>query len=299
MYEIGLANLIGKRLVLLTMSKDDVPSDLAYSVQIHYSDQGIGLLQLTRELQANLEAARVEPLHEAMLAPMTGAEVEAVEARVEYVSPKYATVRSTNGRMGFLHAEDVSYTRVIRDMQRQFRVGQQLNGAFVFDAGGDSRYSLVAHEENPWPKLISEFPDGTVFSGEIKSAPENIGAFVSVAYGINGLIHRSELRAISGGMLRAGDMVEAQVKRINQARRQVELTFRQVIQRGQADTPRYGSGSVTEDWQPYAVGTSFTGQSIGSSATVALCSSLPPGRTGLFNINRMSEATRSGFEDGD
>src|SRR5260370_6549723 len=101
MYEIGLANLIGKRLVLLTMSKDDVPADLANSVQIMYGDQGIGLLQLTRELQANLEAARAEPLREAMLAPLTGAQVETIPAPLAQVSPTYATPDSAAGPLGF------------------------------------------------------------------------------------------------------------------------------------------------------------------------------------------------------
>ncbi len=295
MYEIGLAHLIGKRLVLLTMNPDDVPADLAHSVQIQYSDQGIGLLQLTRGLQANLEAARGEPLDEAMLAPLTMAKIEAVEARVEYVAPSYATVRSASNRMGFLYPEDVSYTRATRDMQRHFRVGQPLNGAFVFDADGESRYSLVAREENPWPKLISEFPDGTVFTGDVKSAPEDIGIFVSLAYGINGRIHKSELRTVSAGPLQPGDTVEAQVKRINQARRQVDLALKRVIQRGSADAVQRGSDD--EDWQPYEVGTSFTGtvQRIVRDRGFMLVA-LPPGRTGLLNINRMSTAVRTGFE---
>jgi small subunit ribosomal protein S1 len=295
MYEIGLANLIGKRLVLLTMSKDDVPADLANSVQIMYSDQGIGLLQLTRELQANLEAARAEPLREAMLAPLTGAEVETIPARVEYVSPMYATVKSAGGRMGFLYPEDVSYTRVIRDMQKQVRVGQQLDGAFVFDASGESRYSLVAHEDNPWPKLISEYPEGTVFTGDVKSAPEAIGIFVSLRYGINGLIHKSDLRLGPGGPIRVGDTVEAQVKRINQARRQVDLVLKRVVQRHAADAAptRQSEG----DWRQYAVGASFTGtvhRVVHDRGYILVA--LPPGRIGLLNVNRMSEATRNNFD---
>lgn len=295
MYEIGLANLIGKRLVLLTMSKDDVPADLANSVQIMYGDQGIGLLQLTRELQANLEAARAEPLREAMLAPLTGAEVETIPARVEYVSPTYATVKSAGGRMGFLYPEDVSYTRVVRDMQKQVRMGQQLDGAFVFDASGESRYSLVAHEDNPWPKLISEFPEGTVFTGDVRSAPEAIGIFVSLGYGINGLIHKSDLRAVPGGPIRVGDTVETQVKRINQARRQVDLALKRIVQRHAADAPPKGQSDG--DWRQYTVGASFTGtvhRVVQDRGYILVA--LPPGRTGLLNVNRMSEATRNNFD---
>lgn len=296
MYEIGLAHLIGKRLVLLTMSADDVPADLAHSVQIVYSDQGIGLLQLTRELQANLEAARAEPLHEAMLAPLSGAEVEVIPARVEYVSPMYATVRSASGRMGFLYPDDVSYTRVVRDLQRQFRVGQELNGAFVFDADGESRYSLIAGEENPWPKLISEFPDGHVFPGEVKSAPEDIGVFVALAYGVNGLIHRSELRSVPGVQLRPGDIVEARVKHINQMKRQVDLALHRVAQRV-SDAVRPETIPPAKDWQDYEVGASFTGtvHRVVKDRGFLLVA-LPPGKTGLLNVSRMSSATRSALD---
>lgn len=199
--------------------------------------------------------------------------------------------------MGFLYPEDVSYTRMIRDMQRHFRVGQQLDGAFVFDTDGEARYSLVAGEDNPWPKLISEFPGGKAFTGEIKSAPEEIGAFVSLAYGINGLIRRSQMRGLSGGWLQPGDLVEAEVRDISQARRQVELGLRRVVQRASVAAASPQPAELEEDWQEYEVGMSFTGtvQRVVRDRGFVLVT-LPPGRTGLLNINRMSGAARSNFE---
>ncbi len=296
MYEIGLAHLIGKRLVLLTMNPDDVPADLAQSVQVRYSDDGVGLLKLSRELQANLQAAREDPLNEAMLVPLKGGEIEKVPARVEFVAPGYAMVRSQSNRMGFLRAEDVAYSKIVKDMQRQFRAGQQVDGAFVFDVEGEARYSLIADQENPWPKLIAEFPEGSSFVGEVKSAPENIGAFVVLRYGINGLIHRGGLQGLADGPLQPGDEVEAVIRQVNPPKRQVELGFRRLIQRGPADQVQ--QRPTDEDWKHYQPNGTFTGsiQRIAYDRGFVLIA-LPPGRTGLLNVSRMSPAARQRFEE--
>jgi len=285
MYEIGLANVIGKRLILLTTSPSDVPVDLAHYVVVGYSHDGIGLVKLTRELQANLQAARSEPLQEAMLVPLIGGDVEAVPAVVEYVAESYVTVRATNNRMGFLHPEDASHVRSMKDMQRHFRLGQQLNGCFVVDVNGESRYSLIANQDNPWPKILSEFPEGTTFIGTVKNAPENVGAFVAIAHGVNGLIGRGQLP--SGG-LRPGDQVEASVLRIDQNQRQVDLRLERVVRKGE----------VSENWERYAVGDCHTGtvKRISQERGYVLIA-LPPGRTGLLNIHRM-DGVRAEFEAG-
>src|SRR4051812_48320589 len=58
LYEVGLAHVIGKRILILTMYPDDIPVDLAQFVHIRYSAEGRGLLQLDRDLKNNIEAAR-------------------------------------------------------------------------------------------------------------------------------------------------------------------------------------------------------------------------------------------------
>ena len=289
MYEIGLAHLIGKRFVLLTMNERDVPSDLSHFVQIRYDDDGLGLLELTRNLEANLKAARTDTLHEAMLLPLIGAEAETVPATVESVSPAYVTVRSANGRMGFLYPEDVTYSRHLNDLQRHFRTGQALKGTFVYDIDGDSRYSLVAHQDNPWPKLVTERPEGSVFAGQVCAAPLNVGAFVAMGGDINGLIPRSDLVSL-GQSLQPGDEVEAEVVRIDQARRRVVLRFRRLLRRP----------TVDGEWSVYQVGKVFTGsvRRVVSERGFMLVA-LPPGKTGLLNINRMSAELRGRFNAGE
>src|SRR5947199_7854977 len=70
LFEVGLAHVIGKRILFLTMDPEDIPVDLSHFVQIRYSKEGVGLVQLTLELQKHLEAAREQPANEMMLVPL-------------------------------------------------------------------------------------------------------------------------------------------------------------------------------------------------------------------------------------
>src|SRR6185295_11942936 len=112
--EVGLAHVIGKRILILTMYPDDVPVDLGEFVQIRYSAEGRGLLQFDRDLKNNIEAARKNPYVEAMLTPLpgpAGGSSEEVRATVIHITDKFATVQTKEGRRGFLNAEDLSWTR--------------------------------------------------------------------------------------------------------------------------------------------------------------------------------------------
>jgi len=282
MYEVGLANVIGKRLILLSMSTP-IPIDLAPFVAIMYSHDGMGLLKLSRELQTNLEAARREPVNEAMLVPLPGGDVEAVPAVVEFVAESYVTVRAMNNRMGFLHPEDASYLRVIKDMRKQFRLGQNLNGSFVVDVSGESKYSLVANQDNPWPRILSEYDEGTKFIGSVQSVVDKIGAFVVLLGGVNGLIPQSQMPP----GISEGDQVEATVVRIDQRQRKVGLRFERLVRQISND----------EEWGDYAVGAKYDGavRRVNTDRGYLLVS-LPPGKIGLLNVNRMTVECRARFE---
>ena len=219
LYEVGLAHVIGKKILILTMYADDVPVDLGQFVQIQYKE-GKGLLQLARDLERNLKAARMEPPAEAMLTPLRGAGIEEIPAKVLTVMPDCAMVEAKDGRKGFLSVEDYSWTKKPKDLTKVLPPGRELKGAFVVDANGQPKYSLT-FGDNPWPKLEKEFPSGHVFRGEVVNVREGMGAWVSMNYGIQGFIPQSALpRDVV-----AGTDVRARVAEINQAKREVRLQF--------------------------------------------------------------------------
>jgi len=287
LYEVGLAHVIGKRLLILTMYADDVPVDLAEFVQIRYSIEGMQLVQFTRELAKHLVAARAEPATEAMLSPLPGGGVERVPASVISVAPEFATVQAQDGRMGFLNAEDYSWTRRRVDLTKLLRIGQTLDGAFVVDVKGQPRYSLAATEENPWPKVEKEFPIGSPFKATVSARRTGIGAFVPLRYGVDGLIPESQIPKTAS--LERGAEVETATVRMDPQQREVELRLIRVLSLAKPEE--------VEGWGPYNMGQQFDAVVVRlvPEKGFALVE-LPDGFTALMPVARMSSQLRQRLE---
>lgn len=289
MFELGLAHVIGKRILILTMDPDDVPVDLGHFVQIRYSKDGLGLVQLAQQLQRNLLAARNQPPAENMLLPLPLGGIEIVPAQVLSVSAEFATVETRDGRRGFLSVGDFSWTRRVKDLTKVLRVGKEVNGAFVVDAKGQQKYSLT-FGDNPWPKLEKEFPVGHVFRGTVVNLLDRVGAFVDMSYGVHGLIPQAHLpREVMNGM-----DVKARVARIDSANREVSLQFVEVIPQEQAGRPL---------WGPFHRGQAFEGlvQSVVQDKGFILvrCDHNGNDVIGLLHFTKMSPPLKDRFFNGD
>jgi hypothetical protein len=55
-YEIGIAHTLGREVILITQSPEDIPFDLRHLRYVHYLNNGEGLTQLSARLQQRLEA---------------------------------------------------------------------------------------------------------------------------------------------------------------------------------------------------------------------------------------------------
>lgn len=55
-YEIGIAHTLGREVILITQSAEDIPFDLRHLRYVHYLNNGEGLAQLAARLQPRLEA---------------------------------------------------------------------------------------------------------------------------------------------------------------------------------------------------------------------------------------------------
>lgn len=289
MFELGLAHVIGKRILILTMDPEDFPVDLGHFVQIRYSVDWQGSFQLQQQLHRNLLAAQNQPLAENMLVPLPGGGIEIVPTRVLSVTAEFAIVETRDGRRGFLSAGDYSWTRKVRDLTKVLRVDKEINGAFLVDAKGQQKYSLT-FEDNPWPKLEKEYPVGHVFRGTVVNLAERIGAFVNMSYGIHGLIPQAHLpREVMNGM-----DVKARVARIDSANREVSLQFVEVIPQEQAGRPL---------WGPFHRGQAFEGlvQTVAQDKGFILvrCDHNGNDVTGLLHFSKMSPLLKDRFFNGD
>ncbi|HEX3554130.1 MAG TPA: hypothetical protein VIA62_12965 [Thermoanaerobaculia bacterium] len=218
LYEFGLAHAVNKRILILSMFPNDTPVDLQQFVQIPYT---ANTLQLAKNLATNLDAARKLQPNEMKLVPIDVVELVR-SAKVLSVMPDFAMIKADTGRVGVLSAEDFAWTR-IPDLTRALQIGRDLkNGAFVVDANGQQKFSLIHDEnENPWLKLAKEFPLNSEFRSVVGNVKDGTGAWVRMNYGIDGFIPQ---RQLPRGVV-AGIDIEAQVMEINQAKRQVSLQF--------------------------------------------------------------------------
>ncbi len=162
---------------------------------------------------------------------------------------------------------------------------EKLDGAFVTDVKGETRYSLIANGENPWPKLKEDFPIGDTFTGQVVNRPGGIGAFVGMAHGINGLIPESHIPPDE--RLERGDKVEALTLRIDPTDRFVELQFARKLSSG-ADNSGAWDYSASQQYDG-----SIEFVCLEKGYTIVR---LDDGGSGLLHFTNMSDDFRETFE---
>lgn len=225
--EFAFALLIGKKMIFLTQQPDDIPTDVRGRLRhITYSAHFSHIHAMRDELTNQLGAIRTESTVEMALVPMVSGGTDPVPARVITVTGDFVVVEANDGRRGVLGNADVDYDRIVSDMTRRFTVGEMLSGAFDVDTGGGMKYTLLAGKADPWPQLKRDFPVGTSFTGTVRRVSDQLGAFVPLAHGIEGLLHRSTLE---GRDLAPGDEVAVQVSRLDVGRRRIGLELDRVV----------------------------------------------------------------------
>ena len=238
--EFMMALILGKRIIVITQNPEDVPSDVrGLHRYIKYATDFKSVDQLKEQLTLQLQAIRQEPATEMLLVPMPNASTQSVPARVIIVDRQFVMVETETGRRGVLSANDVDYSRIVTDMSRRYSVGESLNGAFDVDLHGEAKYTLLAGQENPWPRLAADYPVGHTFTSVVRSTVEGTGAFVAVDLGINGLLPQSLL---GGRTLTRDDQVEVTVTRLDVQTRRVGLRLERVL-RSTVTELHPGSGS--------------------------------------------------------
>jgi predicted RNA-binding protein with RPS1 domain len=92
-----------------------------------------------------------------------------------------------------------------------------------------------------WHRTAERLAPGDVLSGRVESV-KDIGAFVAVAPGIVGLVHKSEIDwsfvSDPGQFVRVGDVVQVQVLAIVPERKRIELSMKQALLQSTRKPPR-------------------------------------------------------------
>jgi small subunit ribosomal protein S1 len=160
-------------------------------------------------------------------------EGSAVTGTVRTLMP-YGAFVDLGGIDGLLHVSDIAHARVTKP-EDVLTVGQELQLKILKIDPETKKISLGLKQTlaDPWTEVERNFPAGSEIEGPITKLM-NFGAFVQLADGVEGLVHISEITAERrlnhpSDVLRAGQIVKAQVLAIDPAKRQIKLSMKQLI----------------------------------------------------------------------
>ena len=173
-----------------------------------------------------------------------------------------AFVKLENGIEGLVHVSEIDWGHVNhpRDVLSE---GEVVEVKVLSADPSERRISLSIRElkDNPWKKFVERFAIDEVVEGTITEI-KDFGAFMKITDDVDGLIHVSEISderiATPADVLAVGAKIQARIIGINEDKRQVRLTMRNLFgppeipaaafeerDRERATAGRSGSGSVS------------------------------------------------------
>lgn len=122
---------------------------------------------------------------------------------------------------GLVHISEVSWDKV-EDLSSLFSKGQRIKTQVlaVSEEHGKLTLSIKQLKDDPWEDFSKNNPAGTIIDGEVSKVVP-FGVFVSLASGIEGLIHESKL---SGEPYATGDKVSVVIDSVDTDQRRVRLS---------------------------------------------------------------------------
>jgi small subunit ribosomal protein S1 len=146
-----------------------------------------------------------------------------------------AFVEIEPGVEGLIHISEMSYGKKLRHPSDILKQGDRVDAVILGIKPEERRISLGLKQTltDPWTEVQQKFPVGSQITGPVTKLM-NFGAFVEIEPGIEGLVHISEItteRRLNhpSDMLRAGQVVKAQVLAIDAEKRQIKLSMKQLI----------------------------------------------------------------------
>jgi len=162
---------------------------------------------------------------------------------VKKVTNAGAFVEVEEGIDGFLHADDLSWTKKVKNPASMLKAGDQIE-AKVIEVDHENRrirLGLKQLSDDPWKSLAATYPRGSVIEGEVTSVTD-FGVFVRAFGDIEGLINKANLgqgpdetEEAALAKFKKGDTVKAVVSDVNVAGQRLSLSIREYLRSVQRD----------------------------------------------------------------
>jgi small subunit ribosomal protein S1 len=166
-----------------------------------------------------------------------------------------AFIELEEGIDGFLHADDISWTKKVRYPGSELTVGQEVEIMVVENNPEERRVRLsIRHlTDDPWVKFMADYKPGSVLEGEIVSITD-FGMFVRAPGGIEGLVNkvnltesREETFEEAVKKYNVGDKITVFVADVNPERQKAAFSVREVKKRQERDEIAQYMSSGSED----------------------------------------------------
>jgi small subunit ribosomal protein S1 len=189
----------------------------------------------TKKISLGLKQLQPEPWQ---TAPNRLAVGQRITGTVTRLADFGAFVEIEPGVEGLIHISEMSYGKKLRHPSDLLKQGERIDAVILAIKPEERRISLGLKQTlaDPWAEVERNFPVGSAITGPVTKLM-NFGAFVQLAEGIEGLVHISEITAERrlnhpSDVLRAGQVVQAQVLAIDAEKRQIKLSMKQLIPTG-------------------------------------------------------------------
>jgi small subunit ribosomal protein S1 len=163
---------------------------------------------------------------------------ERVRGTVTRIADFGAFVELEPGIEGLIHISEMSWAKRVRTAGDVVKPGETVDVVILGVNAAEHRLSLGLKQAlgDPWAGAAQKFAPGTLIEGPVTSLTK-FGAFVQLTEGVEGMIHVSEISAEKRinhpqDVLRAGQVVKAQVLALDTEKRLIRLSVKQLVPTG-------------------------------------------------------------------
>jgi len=149
-----------------------------------------------------------------------------------------AFVEIEPGIEGLIHISEMSWAKRVRTPADIVKPGETVEAVILGVNAAERRISLGLKQAlgDPWAAVPQKFAPGTIIEGPVTSLTK-FGAFVQLTEGVEGMIHVSEISAEKRinhpqEVLKAGQVVKAQVLALDTEKRLIRLSMKQMVPTG-------------------------------------------------------------------
>jgi small subunit ribosomal protein S1 len=170
--------------------------------------------------------------------PSTYTVGERITGKVTRLTDFGAFVELSPGVEGMIHVSEMSWAKKVRKPEDMLKLGDSVDAVILAIDTAAQRIGLGLKQTlgDPWADAPAKFPAGSTVTGPVSSLTK-FGAFITLAEGIEGMVHVSEILADKRverpqDVLRTGQVVQAKVLEVDATKRQLKLSMKQLIPTG-------------------------------------------------------------------